>query len=125
MASLTKSKGKSGTMYRIEFFLPNDPLRKCIRLGKIDKRQAESIKARVELLIAAKTYGHAPDGETSRWVAERDHEFHAKLSDKKIKLVPPRSKSVITKLGEFLDEYIDGRTDVKLNTRTNLKGARN
>src|SRR5690242_16679095 len=109
MASLTKIKSKSGTTYRIEFFLSGDPVRKCIRLGRIDKRQAESIKARVELLIAAKTYGHAPDGETSRWVAERDDEFHAKLSDEKIKLVPPRAKAVVTKLGEFLDDYIDGR----------------
>src|SRR3989304_7048458 len=70
MASLTKTVGKRGTTWRIEFFDANNK-RKCIRLGKIDKRQAESIKARGELLVAARITGTSPDVETSRRGAGR------------------------------------------------------
>jgi integrase len=122
MASLTKNKGKTGTTYRIEFYIGDDPQRKCIRLGKIDKQRAESIKSRIELLVTAKVYGHAPDGETSRWVTKRDDDFHAKLAQHG--LVEPRHKVVITRLGEFLDGYIDGRTDIQPSTREHLKRAR-
>jgi integrase len=122
MASLTKINGKTGQTYRIEFFLNGDSKRKCVRLGRMQKRQAELVRTKLELLVGAKDTGTAPDPEVSRWVAERDDKFHAKLAQ--CGLVSPRAKAVITKLGEFLDGYIDGRTDIKANTRAHLKRAR-
>ena len=122
MASLTKTVGKRGTTWRIEFFDANNK-RKCIRLGKIDKRQAESIKARVELLVAARITGTSPDVETSRWVADRDDTLHARLAQHE--LVAARGTAESNTLAKFLDAYIESRTDIKPNTRAHLKRARN
>jgi integrase len=129
MASLTKVKGRPskktgrrGTTWRIDFFLPDDPKRKQIRLGKMSEKQAESIKTKVELLIAAKVTGTAPDLDVSQWVAKRDNEFHAKLVEHG--LVTPRTKVEITTLRAFLDDYIAGRTDIKASTLTHLGRAR-
>src|SRR5688572_6776520 len=109
MASLTKvtgrpnkETGKCGSTLRVDFYLGNDPKRKSIRLGKMSKQQAETIKARIEYLIAARENGSAPDAETSRWAATISDDLHARLA--KHGLVAPRGRVVITKLGEFLDQ---------------------
>src|SRR6478672_9408114 len=111
MASLTKTNGKRGTTWRLEFFLRGDPKRKYLRLGKMPKLRAESFKTRVEFLIAAKEQGTAPDPETVRWAADRDEEFYDKLVQ--YGLVLPRVKVIIPSLAEFTDAYIASRTDVK------------
>src|SRR5690349_1064554 len=101
---------------RILFF-DGDGKRKTLRLGKVSKRQAESVKTRVELLIAAKITGTAPDDETSRWVAERDDQLRDKLAAVGLIDVPDRLS-----LAKFLDEHLTKRqtlVDVgKLSSRT-------
>src|SRR4051794_15686107 len=101
MASLAKIKSKTGTHWRIDFFLAGQTKRKHIRLGKMNGRQAESIKTKVELLIAANGSGTAPDLDVTRWVTERNDEFHLKLS--KHGLVSPRVKVQIPSLADFID----------------------
>ncbi len=123
MASLSKIKGKRGTTYRVDFYLADDPSRKTIRLGKMAKRQAVSIKSNIESLIAAKITGTSPDLEVSHWVAERDNDFHAKLVA--FGLATPRTKVELVKLGKFLERYIDGRDDIKPSTRSHLNRAKN
>jgi integrase len=122
MASLSKISGKRGTTWRIDFTLSDDSKRKYIRLGKMDKRQAESIKTKIETLIAATVTATIPDLEISRWVADRDDKFHKRLV--KAGLVAPRTKVQTATLSKFLDEYIAGRTDIKPNTRSHLRRAR-
>lgn len=56
-------------------------------------------------------------------MADRDNDFHSKLAQ--CGLVSPRVKSVSIKLGDFLDNYIVGRADVKEATRTHLIRAPN
>ena len=111
MASLTKTIGKRGTTWRIDFFLADDPKRRQIRVGKMDKRRAESIRSQVEFLITAKITGTAPPSETSEWVASREDELYRKLA--KHGLVTPRAEAASSTLAAFLDRYIEGRTDVK------------
>src|SRR3954463_9347497 len=123
MASLTKTVGKRGTTWRVEFSLGDDPKRRLIRLGKMEKRRAESIKSQVEFLITAKITGTAPSSETRQWVASREAELYRKLA--KHGLVAPRAEAASSALAAFLDRYIEGRTDVKPNTRAHLKRARN
>src|SRR5262245_27915198 len=119
MASLSKTEGKilkrtgkkGRPSWRIEFYLENDPKRKCILRGKITERQAETVKTRIELLIASHVMGVAPDVDTSRWVAERNDAFHIKLAT--VGLVPKRIKATVPTLSSYLDDYIESRTDVK------------
>jgi hypothetical protein len=116
MASLYKTVGKRGTTWTIEFF-DSDKNRKRIRLGKVAKRQGESIKARVELLVAAKITGTAPDDDTSRWLIEQDQGMREKLAAVGLIDGPKRSA-----LGPFLDDYMAKRKALveagKLKPRT-------
>ena len=61
--------------------------------------------------------------ETSQWVSDREDELYRKLA--KHGLVTPRAEAASSTLAAFLDRYIEGRTDVKPNTRAHLKRARN
>ena len=98
-------------------FFDVDGKRKTIRLGKVSKRQAETIKTRVELLIAAKITGTAPDDETSRWIADCDERLRDKLAAVGLIDVPTRFT-----LAVFLDSHLAKRQSLvdvgKLSART-------
>lgn len=70
---------------------------------------------KMEALSAARFTGNSDD-ETARWVAEMPDDAHAKLAA--VGLVEPRKSKL---LGPFLDDYLQGRTDVKPATLVNLK----
>jgi len=97
-----------------------DKKRKTIRLGKVSLRYAESVKVKVEDLVAAIFTGHSPTDDTSRWVASRDDALYRKLAA--VGLVKPRESA---RLAAFTRAYIDGRSDIKPRTRINLDRARN
>lgn len=78
--------------------------RKAIRLGKVSQRQAESVKVRVEMLVAAKITGTAPDDETTRWVRDRDEALREKLAA--VGLIEPPKRAT---LGLFVADYIAKR----------------
>lgn len=111
MASLINdSNGRK----RIQFTAPNGE-RKTIRLGKMAKRSAESIKFRVEHLVVAKLTGHAIDDDTARWITDLEPAMIDRLV--RVGLIEPVAKPKPVGLGEFLDAYHDRRTDVKPITR--------
>ena len=83
-------------------FIAGDGKRKTIRLGKASMKQAEAVKVKVERLVAASITGHAPDDETSRWVAGLDRAMNAKLVA--VGLVKPQARAD-TGLGVFLKEF--------------------
>ncbi len=122
MASIsTDRKGNR----RIFFTGPNRN-RKIVYLGRVPIKTARTVKTHVENLAAALLGGHAPAPETSEWVGSRDDVMYGKLAA--VGLVPAR-ESVETErrtvtLGQFLDQYISGRTDIKPSTRTNLEQVR-
>ena len=66
MASLTTRKSGSRSIQ----FVDADGKRRTIHLGKIDKRQATSIKGYVEKLADATLTGHAPDRATTAWLLD-------------------------------------------------------
>ncbi len=119
MASI--STGKDG-LRRIKFSDASGKPR-AIYLGRTPKKAAEGIKTRVEALMAASISGVSIDNKTAEWLASRDGAFYSKLFA--VGLVPERAKPSATLLGQFIDGYIDSRSDVKLNTREHLKRARN
>ena len=108
MASIIREPGGRKT---IQFVGPNGK-RPKIRLGKVSRRIAESIKVRVEQLVAAAMSGHAPDQETARWVASLGSVLANRLA--KAGLIEPPEKEA---LGDFISRYIELRHDVKPNTK--------
>lgn len=117
MASI--SRDTNGTQ-RIQF-VAKDGKRKAIRLGRVTQKQSETVLLKVEHLVAATFTGHPLDAETAKWVADRDEEFADKLA--RVGLIPKREETHC-RLGEFIDDDLAGRTDIKPRTRTCLLQVR-
>ncbi len=98
-------------------FAGSDGIRKTIRLGKISKRQAETVKLRVEDLVAAKLSGGSPSDETSRWLAAIDNALVNKMAA--VDLVEPRERIVSPTLRDFIEGIRDSRANLKPNTLRN------
>jgi integrase len=122
MASI--STDKAGNR-RILFSGPNRT-RLTVYVGAVPMKTARTIKVHVENLAAALLAGHPPEPETSEWLGGRDDVLYGKLAA--VGLVPAREPAIAEKrtvaLGEFLDQYLSGRTDIKPSTRCNLEQVR-
>ena len=104
MASIVNDpKGRK----RILFVGP-DEVRKTIRLGKCDRKAAESICRHVEVLLAARITGQPIPRETAMWVTGLGTKLRDRLAT--VGLVEAPKRAV---LGEFLKCYILSRPDVK------------
>jgi hypothetical protein len=121
MASLSNDPGGR----RRILFIDPDGNRKAIRLGKISKRQAESVKLRIEDLAGAKISGSTPSDETCRWLASIDDDLRDKLAA--VGLAESRESAT---LGKFVQNYIEkrgetikpGTMQVWRLTQKNLRG---
>jgi len=81
-----------------------DGRRRSIRLGKVNAKQAEAFKLKVETLAAAVALKTPLDSETLKWLSEIGDELAAKLAA--VGLMRARSSRT---LGEFLDTYLESR----------------
>ena len=120
MASISTQPGGRRTIQ----FVGGDEKRRSLRLGKVSQRMAESVKTRVEQLNAAKITGHAPDEETSRWLASRDQTMLDKLAAVGL-IAPcvPKPAATLT-LAAFIDQYIATKPEMKPNTAKNYQATR-
>ena len=109
MASIIREPNGRKT---IQFVASDGRRRPKIRLGKVPMRTAKAIKVKVESLVTATITGHAPDAETTRWVAGLDATMAEKLC--RVGLLPKREYAT---LNDFVTRYIDSRTDVEPETR--------
>jgi integrase len=110
MASLSCDANGNRT---IQFFDGNGR-RRTIRLGSRTEKDAEKIQAKVESLNADAISGQAWSTETAKWVKRQETTLYDKLAA--VGLVPPRVISRQATLAEFVDSYIEGRSDVKWST---------
>jgi len=108
MASISRSK--TG-LWTVQFY-GADGKRRSVRLGKVSKRIAESVKVRVEELNAAAIAGHTPDRVTLRWVTGLNSTLAGRLA--RARLIEPLETA---HLDEFINGYIESRRDVKANTK--------
>src|SRR5438874_11249754 len=92
---------------RILFVAP-DGSRKTIRLGKTDRKSAESICRHVEALLGAQMGGQPIPRDTAAWLAGIGAALRDRLAA--VGLVEAPKRAV---LGEFLRNYILSRPDVK------------
>ncbi len=116
MASLNPENGR----WRIQFTAP-DGSRKTIRLGKIQKKDAEAFKYRVEVLLDAKMAGVAVDRDTAGWVGGLSDSMRDRIE--RAELIEPREKVASYTLAKWVRDYILGRTDIKPNSLRNMKQA--
>lgn len=115
MASLNLEKNGA---WRIQF-TGLDDRRQTLRLGKCSKNDAQIVRARVELLLAAQILGTAPEPDTLRWLAGLNDKLKARLA--RCGLVNgvqiPKAKKKLP-LHAFLAQYIGERSKgVKPGTR--------
>ena len=94
-------------------FVSRDGKRKTIRLGKVSQRTAETVKTKVEALVAAAITGSPIEDEIARWVAGLDSGMADKLAA--VGLIGRRRRET---LKSFLEDYIKSRSDVKESTAT-------
>ena len=107
MASLsTKSDGTR------EIYVVIGETRPKIQLGKIPKKHAERVLAKVEALLMCKTSGSSPDGEVSAWIGSLPDGDRLLERLVALGLVPARPKPVsneaITKtLESLVDQFVE------------------
>ena len=97
---------------RIRFKAP-DGKRKAIRLGRLSKKDADTVCSYVSRLETAQQVGTTPDADTLQWLAKIADWLYSKLTQ--VGLVTERKTAL---LGPFLDAYIVRRVDVKGSTAT-------
>ena len=90
-------------------FVAADGKRRTIRLGKVNRHQAETIKIKVEALAAAVKSALPVDNDTAGWLAKIGDDLHSKLVA--VGLTQARQTSCPT-LSAFLDGYKGDRKDV-------------
>ena len=105
---------------RIQFHLNGQ--RKSIRLGKITKRQAESVRIRIESLVASKHSNLPVDAETSAWLGGISDELHERLSN--VGLVDAKTPAANRGIGAFIDMYIARQPDCQRQTLINMLQVR-
>jgi integrase len=114
MASISKdAKGR-----RMIQFVGANKKRRTIRLGAMPSRMVKGICDRVETLVHAQVARAALDGDTLAWLDSLSDKLYAKLA--RVGLVQPRA---MMQLKDFLNAFIESRTDVKPNTKKNWKQA--
>jgi len=104
---------KHGRGYRI-CFVDHEMNRKTISVKGLNKTACQKMAMHVDELIVAKRSGMAIDAQTASWLSKLSQSIHDRLSG--LGLVEPRLAST---LGEFLNLYVQRRTDVKHGTKLN------
>lgn len=100
---------------RIRFF-DGDGRERAIYIGDISQEQAEAIKVRITEINNANIVGLPMPVESRLWLNRVGDVFYTKLVA--AGLVEPRGSSL---LGEWLKQFIDGRSNLKPNALDKLK----
>jgi integrase len=114
MASISTNKNGSRRLY---YFNPGGE-RRILYLGKIPRKQAATIAAHIEAIVAAQASNSSPPLETSQWLGGVGDQLHVKLVNQGLTTARGPQKSAIVELGTFLDCYVAARGDVKKSTQT-------
>ena len=98
--------------------------RKIVRIGKASKKDADVILAKIEAILEAKLSCRSLAPEVAEWIEKIPDVLAKRMAA--VGLIAPREKRQedATTLGEFIDGYLAGRTDIKPRTRINLLQVR-
>lgn len=92
-----------GGRRRILFVAPEGS-RKTVRLGKIDRKSAESICRHVEALLSSKIGGQPIPRDTAAWLTTIGEKLRDKLAS--VGLIEPQQRLTV---GEFLAGWLEGK----------------
>ncbi len=111
MASISTDKNENR---RILFTGP-DGVRRSLWLGRVAKRQAETLRVLIENLLKAKRTGHAPAADE----LNRVESLHASIRKQleKFGVIEGRDKLPEKTIAIFITEYVTTRTKVKPATK--------
>ena len=112
MASISTS---ANGLRRIDF-TNADGIRKTIRLGRVTKKDAETILGKVEAINAAKISRTSIDNDTAQWLSELPDKLYGRLTAAGLATARIKSEPQRTELAAFIDAYIGSRSDVKGDT---------
>ena len=107
MASITKRPNGHKWIQ----FTDKSKKRKTIRLGKCSLRDAQRISTHVDRLNFCQINNTTPDNDTAIWLCKVGDQLHGKLTA--VGLTVARET---TELGPFIDNYIEGRSDISSST---------
>jgi len=113
MASISHDKA---TGLRVIQVVGRDGKRYSIRLGKVNARQAESVRRFVEDLATCRMSGDSPKTATAEWLAGLPDIVRKRVE--RTGLIGPQQRRESPPLSEWLRTYIEGRGDVKPATAT-------
>ena len=123
MASITdkksKKKKRGGLLKIIQFKCPTSGKRYSIRCGKLTMKQAEKIKTKVEELVICKETASPWSMELTSWI----NAIGVDLTKSLVSVGLIANLKITTELQAFIADYIEGRTDAKLNTRNAMLSA--
>lgn len=122
MAGIESWVSSKGKQYRIRLSDTEHPDRPRVSLGKVTRRQAESVKVHVEHLIACKKTGTVVPPATQAWLTELPDSIRKRLED--LLLVASRKRPEAFTIEDWTEDYMVKRTDIKPNTRRNMEQAR-
>ena len=88
-------------------FADADGIRRTLRLGKVDRKAAESIRGHVEALLVAKTTGQPVRQETAAWLAGLGNVLRERLARAGL---APEPKPSGLRLGDAVEQYLTRRT---------------
>ncbi|NLE58497.1 MAG: tyrosine-type recombinase/integrase [Planctomycetes bacterium] len=120
MASLQWEAGKK--RWKVQVCCPNGR-RPSLYLKGVSESRARQIVGYIEELAAAIKNGRKPDEETLAWVELQPERARARLEKLGLVEKRPESHSAVT-LKEWIDRYIETRSDVKPSTRLIYDDAR-
>jgi len=107
MASIVRLSNAKQPPRAIDFSF--DGQRRRIRLGIVDRREADRFKGRLESLISLRQLGQPVTGELADWLTALPDATHARLAT--VGLVEPRQAVTPTiSLGTFADKYLAQRS---------------
>lgn len=98
---------------RIQF--TSEGRRRAIRLGPVPAKVAESVKTKVEYILAFRAAGVPLDAETSAWLGAIGDELHERIAATGI-----IGRRAAGQIGPFFRAWIKERADENVYTRRNL-----
>jgi integrase len=119
MATVETRPSAAGSLYRIRLSDGEHPDRPRIILGKVSKRQADTVKVHIEQLIACKTTGTVIPPATQDWLIGIPDAIRTRLEE--LDLITPRAKAEKFTVAAWMAGYMEKRTDIKQRTRENMQ----